>query len=573
MPALIVRPSYKDIHGITISEETPAEVLNRNFLRFEMLSARETVIKTLAEYDHKFAQDNRNDFVNFMEERNKNLFRADYRKYRKKFGLFTIYTRTNLLFLLKRLVSDDAVTVFGIERVSNINQLSHFLLKLNCFEDGVDDLTKANDIENEETLIQLITAIFHTNLVNAKAHLSLSDLIRNYRLIELILSKAEGNTASQLFEDKYELPVTAYMELAFSIYIFLNHRYSEGDFSNRINLIKDGFENLPETYRMLKVFLESMSACGSYQFRDSESLYNFARIWKSPVLKYSEDCYQVLDLGLFVEKNLRYPFLFFESPYLKDPHLTATKENLDLRSKALGTAYEEQISRLFSSIGKESLETIDNNGNEIADLLFFEKNSLVVVEAKSGYIPIGKIGGGINAKLIEDLLSKVGVEYPGQDEYRHLPKEKRKGLLQIIQTYFRIVNQETLSSLPPDLIANMPDINNVYGVVVVQELAFTVSFLNYYLYLRNRRWLSQLDSEGKRFHIPFVIAANDINKLRNGNCSFLEAVSGYARHLEQGGVLSFRDFVDESFNNPSEISKEEYDQFFNENIKGKYLQR
>ncbi|RKX92030.1 MAG: hypothetical protein DRP59_06405, partial [Spirochaetes bacterium] len=428
-------------------------------------------------------------------------------------------------------------------------------------------------IENEETLIQLITAIFHTNLVNAKAHLSLSDLIRNYRLIELILSKAEGNTASQLFEDKYELPVTAYMELAFSIYIFLNHRYSEGDFSNRINLIKDGFENLPETYRMLKVFLESMSACGSYQFRDSESLYNFARIWKSPVLKYSEDCYQVLDLGLFVEKNLRYPFLFFESPYLKDPHLTATKENLDLRSKALGTAYEEQISRLFSSIGKESLETIDNNGNEIADLLFFEKNSLVVVEAKSGYIPIGKIGGGINAKLIEDLLSKVGVEYPGQDEYRHLPKEKRKGLLQIIQTYFRIVNQETLSSLPPDLIANMPDINNVYGVVVVQELAFTVSFLNYYLYLRNRRWLSQLDSEGKRFHIPFVIAANDINKLRNGNCSFLEAVSGYARHLEQGGVLSFRDFVDESFNNPSEISKEEYDQFFNENIKGKYLQR
>ncbi len=573
MPALIVRPSYKDIHGITISEETPAEVLNRNFLRFEMLSARETVIKTLAEYDHKFAQDNRNDFVNFMEERNKNLFRADYRKYRKKFGLFTIYTRTNLLFLLKRLVSDDAVTVFGIERVSNINQLSHFLLKLNCFEDGVDDLTKANDIENEETLIQLITAIFHTNLVNAKAHLSLSDLIRNYRLIELILSKAEGNTASQLFEDKYELPVTAYMELAFSIYIFLNHRYSEGDFSNRINLIKDGFENLPETYRMLKVFLESMSACGSYQFRDSESLYNFARIWKSPVLKYSEDCYQVLDLGLLVEKNLRYPFLFFESPYLKDPHLTATKENLDLRSKALGTAYEEQISRLFSSIGKESLETIDNNGNEIADLLFFEKNSLVVVEAKSGYIPIGKIGGGINAKLIEDLLSKVGVEYPGQDEYRHLPKEKRKGLLQIIQTYFRIVNQETLSSLPPDLIANMPDINNVYGVVVVQELAFTVSFLNYYLYLRNRRWLSQLDSEGKRFHIPFVIAANDINKLRNGNCSFLEAVSGYARHLEQGGVLSFRDFVDESFNNPSEISKEEYDQFFNENIKGKYLQR
>ncbi len=573
MPALIVRPSYKDIHGITISEETPAEVLNRNFLRFEMLSARETVIKTLAEYDHKFAQDNRNDFVNFMEERNKNLFRADYRKYRKKFGLFTIYTRTNLLFLLKRLVSDDAVTVFGIERVSNINQLSHFLLKLNCFEDGVDDLTKANDIENEETLIQLITAIFHTNLVNAKAHLSLSDLIRNYRLIELILSKAEGNTASQLFEDKYELPVTAYMELAFSIYIFLNHRYSEGDFSNRINLIKDGFENLPETYRMLKVFLESMSACGSYQFRDSESLYNFARIWKSPVLKYSEDCYQVLDLGLFVEKNLRYPFLFFESPYLKDPHLTATKENLDLRSKALGTAYEEQISRLFSSIGKESLETIDNNGNEIADLLFFEKNSLVVVEAKSGYIPIGKIGGGINAKLIEDLLSKVGVEYPGQDEYRHLPKEKRKGLLQIIQTYFRIVNQETLSSLPPDLIANMPDINDVYGVVVVQELAFTVSFLNYYLYLRNRRWLSQLDSEGKRFHIPFVIAANDINKLRNGNCSFLEAVSGYARHLEQGGVLSFRDFVDESFNNPSEISKEEYDQFFNENIKGKYLQR
>ena len=571
MPSLLVRPSYKDIYGTDINEEFPADIINQKFLRFELLSTREAVVNTLAEYDYKFGLDNREDFVRFIDDLNRDLFRSDYRELKKRFGLFTIYTRQNLLFLLKRLISDDAEASFGKVKVSNINQLSHFLLKLNCFEDNADDPTKEHDLESEETLLQLITAIFRTNLVNTKAHLSLSDLVRNYRLIEMLQLIAEGNSAAQLFKDKYELPVTAYIELAFLIYVFLNYRYSEGDFSNKINLIRDGFQNLPETYSMLKTFLDSMSSIGPYQFNKQETLYNFGRFWTAPVLKLSEDCYQVLDLGLLIEKNLRYPFLFFESPYLNDPQLKAVKEQLNLRSKALGTAYEDQIRELFFSIDEKSIETFDTYGNEIADLLLLEKNSLVVVEAKSGYIPIGKISGDISEEQIIDLLTKVGVEYPGQDEYLQLPKNKRKGLLQIIQTYFLIADENNKSSLPAQLRDSLSDVDTVYGVVVVQELAFAVSFLNYFLHLKNRKWLSQLNSDRRKFHIPFIISANDLNKVRNGECSWTETVCEYTNHLEQKGVLSFADFLDENYNYPAEISNEEYNRFFNEKIKRKYL--
>ena len=571
MPSLLVRPSYKDIYGTDINEEFPADIINQKFLRFELLSTREAVVNTLAEYDYKFGLYNREDFVRFIDDLNRDLFRSDYRELKKRFGLFTIYTRQNLLFLLKRLISDDAEASFGKVKVSNINQLSHFSLKLNCFEDNADDPTKEHDLESEETLLQLITAIFRTNLVNTKAHLSLSDLVRNYRLIEMLQLIAEGNSAAQLFKDKYELPVTAYIELAFLIYVFLNYRYSEGDFSNKINLIRDGFQNLPETYSMLKTFLDSMSSIGPYQFNKQETLYNFGRFWTAPVLKLSEDCYQVLDLGLLIEKNLRYPFLFFESPYLNDPQLKAVKEQLNLRSKALGTAYEDQIRELFFSIDEKSIETFDTYGNEIADLLLLEKNSLVVVEAKSGYIPIGKISGDISEEQIIDLLTKVGVEYPGQDEYLQLPKNKRKGLLQIIQTYFLIADENNKSSLPAQLRDSLSDVDTVYGVVVVQELAFAVSFLNYFLQLKNRKWISQLNSDGRKFHIPFIISANDLNKVRNGECSWTETVCEYTNHLETKGVFSFADFLDENYNYPAEISNEEYKRFFNEKIKRKYL--
>lgn len=182
MPSLLIRPSYKDIYGTDIVEESPVDVLNQTFLRFELMSIRETVINTLAEYDYKFGLDNREEFVRFIEDRNRDLFRSDYGKFKKRFGLFTIYTRQNLLFLLKRLISDDVEEGFGKVKVTNINQLSHYLMKLNCFEDNADDPVNDHDLESEDTLLQLITAIFRTNLVNAKAHLSLSDLVRNYRL-------------------------------------------------------------------------------------------------------------------------------------------------------------------------------------------------------------------------------------------------------------------------------------------------------------------------------------------------------------------------------------------------------
>jgi hypothetical protein len=87
MPSLLVRPSYKDIYGTDIKEESPGDILNRKFLRFELLSTRETVINTLAEYDYKFGLDNREEFVRFIEDRNRDLFRSDYGKFKKRFGL------------------------------------------------------------------------------------------------------------------------------------------------------------------------------------------------------------------------------------------------------------------------------------------------------------------------------------------------------------------------------------------------------------------------------------------------------------------------------------------------------
>jgi len=89
MSSLLVRPSYKDIYGTDIVEESPGDILNQKFLRFELLSTRETVINTLAEYDYKFSLDNREEFVRFIEDRNRDMFRSNYGKFKKRFGLFS----------------------------------------------------------------------------------------------------------------------------------------------------------------------------------------------------------------------------------------------------------------------------------------------------------------------------------------------------------------------------------------------------------------------------------------------------------------------------------------------------
>ncbi len=47
MPSVLVRPSYKDIYGTDINEESPADILIQKFLGFELLYTRQAVVNTL----------------------------------------------------------------------------------------------------------------------------------------------------------------------------------------------------------------------------------------------------------------------------------------------------------------------------------------------------------------------------------------------------------------------------------------------------------------------------------------------------------------------------------------------
>ena len=312
MSDVINRLSLYDLEGSHIVETSPAEVLGKMFELYELNSTRETIISTLAEYNYCFGLDDPERMKQFLECQNQNLFRADNKRFKKKFGLFTILTRPNLLFLLKRLLSADAIRLFGKQRVTNINQLNRFLLKLNCFDDGATDPGVSHDFNNEETILKLMTVFFRYNFLAQKTQLSLADLLRNYKLIKTISNSDHGRIASQLFYDQFGLQVDEVIELGFLIYMFITSKYHEGDYSNRFNFETSGFTKAhTETYIKLRSFLFMMSDPKPYSFGSNESLYDFYRIWEAPVLRYSETHFQMLDLGLLVEKTLLYPFIFF----------------------------------------------------------------------------------------------------------------------------------------------------------------------------------------------------------------------------------------------------------------------
>lgn len=570
MAIVIARLSAADIHSgfSEIAESRPEDVLNPKFDRFNLDSLTQTVVQALAQYSHFYNLDDQRHLLEFLDRVHSNIYGPDHKRLRTRYGNYTILTRPVLLYLLNQTLFGGRLG--GSAAVTNIGQISHFIEKLNCFDDDVQDPDVLASVNDPDSLLDVLTALFRHNYLSSKGRLSLAELLRNYDLVERILQSHHGERAAEVFIREYEIDILSYLEIGYLLYVYLYSRRTKGDFSNVIDWTEWSQSDFPDwVIQNVQTFISKQACVRSEYRRKPEDLYDFYMLWKYPIVRHGRYA-QVMDTSLLVEKMHTCPFLFFESPYLEMERGRGTSNNNMLRSETLGDSYEEQCTDVVRSLGHEPLRSRFPDGTEISDIVIEENRQALLLEAKAGYLPVKQISRGIDRVTVESYLTKIGYEYPSDGDLRRIPSNQRKGITQLIASFAKLVDANDWRT-SAHIVWEDEEIEWIGGAVVVQDFGFSVSCLNRIIYLKNADVMSVLSSNQIKVGMPVVVHVSDLSKIRAGGISLVAAVREYSESVRGGSVKTFRDFLDKRYQWPAEITKEEYDSFFIEKIQKKYF--
>lgn len=82
-------------------------------------------------------------------------------------------------------------------------------------------------------------------------------------------------------------------------------------------------------------------------------------------------------------------FLLNQEKYLYDNTIREQKIQLDLRKNVLGIVFEDFVRKILKSKYK-LIENKTQDSNEISDIIIYKKEKLILLELKSGFLPVKK---------------------------------------------------------------------------------------------------------------------------------------------------------------------------------------
>jgi Holliday junction resolvase-like predicted endonuclease len=569
-PTIFTRLSEANVNINYVNPPTINDVFTNYFFEFTAESLKSILIIYLTQESYYSQVNSGKDFIKFINSISQNYFGASYREIIGKYINPVVVTRQNVLLVLKKVYSSSFT---GKRKITNINQLSHYFLKINLFE--IENIRNSKDgTVTIEILKELISSLFRYTYVTNKSKLSLAELIRGHRLLCTIIQEPEGVIANELFRRNEGLDVIEKIELGYMLFVILYSKYTDNDFKNVLDFEKDFLRfngSADKLIESLRKYLDSFNFDLTYEFKQNESLYDNYFFWLHPIEKISDNMFRIIDTGIYIERIFRNSFVNFENYYLNEPILKAQGKNLGLRQRVLGKAFENQSCKYI--IEEMKLEKLDNkysSGEEIADLIIAKNNEIVFFEIKAGYLPVKEMYEEIDSEKLVKILAKYGYQYLNTAEYSKLPKNKRKGIVQILHLFEKIKNMGSNDDFGT-LKNKIRESSICYGIVVLQESALSIVGLNQLILKVNDTIMSTISNNGK-IRCPFFIMINDLWKVKNGGIDLLSAIKKYSDYLIKDGLYSFTDFLNDEYDSPDEIGESDFKSFY-EDIMRKYIVR
>lgn len=558
-PLIITRLTYNEIFPKLSKPTDILKIIDEIFNEYEPTSLRTIIVKYLAKFNNYAQKSDPSEFYNLLENTSKDYFRSGYKAISKKHGFPVIVTRQNMLFVLKHTFSKTG----GKKKITNINQIGKSLLKLNCFEDELLEPLK-DTVITTDFLESIISDLFRTNFHNEKSKIILSEIVRNYELVEEILTTPEGIEADNLLKENEGISIKEKILTCYMVYLWLTSKYNNNNYENIIDLEVD-FKQFGDAAIKLRKsfssFFESFNLDINLSNIDHKQINNNYSIWLHPIEKLSDTKYRILDLGILIERIFRNTFLELENNFLNSPTLKDEKRNLDLRNNALGKCFEDSVNSFIqNNLNIQMFKNTYEDNNEITDIILKIDDNIIFIEIKAGYIPITKLSGNFTIETFKELLLKYGLKYPGKDEYSKLPNNHKKGTLQLLR-----LNEKIYEGIDEKLWKDNKEFfssaKNIYNIVLTQEAAVSINYLNLLIHKNNLDFIEKISTEDLTFHTPIIIHISDLYKVHNGNINLSEALYDYSQSLLNNTPYSFIDFINDRYNNPSYLSHDVFSDF------------
>ncbi|MGL1890002.1 MAG: hypothetical protein OCD02_00175 [Spirochaetaceae bacterium] len=571
---LITRLAYTDLYEGISPPSNIEQPLLEIVENYNPSLLRDTIIEYLAKLNYYSQLSDPQLYYNLLDETSRKSFGSLYSKYKREYGLATIVTRQNLLFILKNSFVESKTD----KKLIDISQLHKELSKINCFEDVSTDGEYNGDL-SIENILKLLTDLFRSNFHLEKSKIILSEIKRNYYLMVDILETAEGKQANELLFSETGIHILDKIKTCYILNLCLIIRYKANDYSNIIDLNSDFNEFKDDSTTLithLRTFFESFDLNLTVSNIDKLQLNNNYSVWCHPIEKLSKDKYRILDVGILIERCFRNTFLDLEDKFLNNKELKEQKRNVDLRSNALGHCFEKSVEDFFKN--KLKLNLLNNkytDGQEITDLIIKIDDSLIFIEIKAGYLPIRLLSSYFNEEILMKILSKYGLYYPGEEDYYKLPPNERKGTLQLLHLNGKI-SKGISEDLWEDHSSTLSGIKNIYNLVITQESSLSINFLNLLIHKYNKEYVNEISVKDIKYHAPIICNISDFSKIYTGNISLSDCLQKYCDSIINDSTIKFVDFIDENYNYPSYMNKDEYNQFGDEilqyfNIKHKKI--